>query len=1179
MESRLRVYVGRERSNHELLSYARGAAPVACLVTGPSGAGKSAALARFVTDYRRQHPETLVVPHFVGASPRSTSLRELLKRLCLSLKEHFAFEEELPEEPAQLTHLFRVFLARVPPTAPVLFVIDALNQLDSADRARELEWLPVQLPAQVKVVASCLSGGDEAAAAEPILDAFRRRPHHALALEPLTDEERREIIREVPSLSAKTLDDQQLGLLLDNPATRNPLYLLVALEELRGFGSHERLTERIRRLPRQGDTVTALFQQVLERLEQEFGPALVARVLGLLAVARRGLSERELLGLTADLAGADDLFPVLRQLRPYLLSRGGLLDFYHRNLFKAVRERYFATPEKQEAAHARLADYFHGQPFRAAPSPPRGAGGARGQPNVRKVDELPWQRLQARQWQECERLLTELDFLEAKAEAGLIFDLARDFRDVLDALPAETPARLLALLEEALRRDIHFLVRHPTALFQCLWNSCWWYDCPEAAHHYDPPKEGWPAEGPPWQQPGPHLSDLLESWRAAKETSQPDFVWLRSLRPPEVPLGTAQQAVFSGHKGEVLAVACSADGRRLVSGSADGDILVWDAEGGQQLACLHGHEDQVNCVACTPDGQRLASGSRDATVRLWDADGGPARLCLRGHAGEVLGVALSRDGQRLASAGHDQTVRIWDADTGRELACLTGHTNKVTGVAFAPDGRRLASGSYDRTVRLWDLDSGKELTCLQGHEGVVTSVAFDGSGERVVSGCSDGTVGWWDASSGRQLASLKEHKDRVTAVACSGETSGGRAGRIISASYDATVHVWSMEDLRLLLSLHGHEHGVYGVACSADGRFVVSGSPDKTVRLWETSESPPRPRLHGHKHGALGSGRQLAVTTNRIASGGRDKTVRVWDVATGRQHACLRGHTLGVMCVACSADGRLILSGGGDRTMRLWDADTGQERACYRDHEQEVAYVLCSADGKRVLSASYDGTLCIRTVDGDEEPLRLVGHRDQVNQAAWSPDERRLASASNDRTVLIWDVSTGRQLLCLRGHKGSVRWVAWSGDGQRLASSSNDPPVLVWDAATGQMLAYLLGHTDRVVRVALSADGSRLASASRDDTMRVWDVDSGACLAVHEGRGDVAALADGARWQALSRRLEVVVEDTVSGASAGFPADLARVTALPDGRTWTGDTGSHLYLLRLSGPGAELPLETSRFPQ
>ena len=67
----------------------------------------------------------------------------------------------------------------------------------------------------------------------------------------------------------------------------------------------------------------------------------------------------------------------------------------------------------------------------------------------------------------------------------MIFNLASDFAAALAALPQDHPRRrLLSLLEEAVRRDVHFIDRHPTTLFQCMWNSCWWYDCPEAAAHY-----------------------------------------------------------------------------------------------------------------------------------------------------------------------------------------------------------------------------------------------------------------------------------------------------------------------------------------------------------------------------------------------------------------------------------------------------------------------------------------------------------------------------------------------------------------------------------------------------------------------------------------------------------------------------------------------------------------------
>ena len=78
----------------------------------------------------------------------------------------------------------------------------------------------------------------------------------------------------------------------------------------------------------------------------------------------------------------------------------------------------------------------------------------------------------------------------------MIFQLASDFAAALGALPEGHPRRrMLQLLEEALRRDIHFIARHPTTLFQCMWNACWWYDCPQAAAHYEEPQGGWPTRG------------------------------------------------------------------------------------------------------------------------------------------------------------------------------------------------------------------------------------------------------------------------------------------------------------------------------------------------------------------------------------------------------------------------------------------------------------------------------------------------------------------------------------------------------------------------------------------------------------------------------------------------------------------------------------------------------------
>jgi WD40 repeat protein len=72
-----------------------------------------------------------------------------------------------------------------------------------------------------------------------------------------------------------------------------------------------------------------------------------------------------------------------------------------------------------------------------------------------------------------------------------------------------------------------------------------------------------------------------------------------------------------GHTNKVISVAYSPYGTKIVSGSGDGIIKIWDANTGQCLKTLEGHSDDVNSVAYSPDGKRIISGSDDETVKIW----------------------------------------------------------------------------------------------------------------------------------------------------------------------------------------------------------------------------------------------------------------------------------------------------------------------------------------------------------------------------------------------------------------------------------------------------------------------------------------------------------------------------------------------------------------------------------
>ncbi|KIN97752.1 hypothetical protein M404DRAFT_159655, partial [Pisolithus tinctorius Marx 270] len=110
---------------------------------------------------------------------------------------------------------------------------------------------------------------------------------------------------------------------------------------------------------------------------------------------------------------------------------------------------------------------------------------------------------------------------------------------------------------------------------------------------------------------------------------------------------------------------------------------------------LQGHDTGVNSVAFSPDGKRIVSGSWDNTVRVWDVERGvQIGSPLEGHTQPVNSVAFSPDGKRIVSGSWDNTVSVWDAERGVQICHpLEGHTESVTSVAFSPDGKRIVSGS------------------------------------------------------------------------------------------------------------------------------------------------------------------------------------------------------------------------------------------------------------------------------------------------------------------------------------------------------------------------------------------------------------------------------------------------------------------------------------------------------
>ncbi len=460
--SRAGVYIGRSEYTDRLDAQSQGGGPP-LVVLGESGSGKSALLANWALSYREQHPDELVLMHFIGASPASSDWQAMLRRIIGEFDRRFELGLKIPVSAEELRLAFAGALHMAAAKAKVVLVLDALNQLEDREGAQDLVWLPPEVPGNVRLIVSTLPSRT--------LDDLTRRSWPTLHIHPLEPAEREQLIVEYLAQYTKVLDRARANRIAAAPQTASPLFLRTLLEELRLWGEHETLDSAIDNYLRAGDWVE-LFTKLLERYEQDYEhdrPGLVGDAMTLILAARRGLSEAELL----DLLGSDGdplpravWSPLFLAAEHALVSRQGFLGFAHEYLRAAVEGRYFYGAKTPIDAHARLADYFE----------PREIG-------ARLVDELPWQLVKVERWKRLFDLLGDLPFLEAAWEASQ-FDVRKYWARVeavsslrlLEAYRAilETPAdyrpRLVSIIALIMRDAGH--VNEALSLWEYLVDYC-----------------------------------------------------------------------------------------------------------------------------------------------------------------------------------------------------------------------------------------------------------------------------------------------------------------------------------------------------------------------------------------------------------------------------------------------------------------------------------------------------------------------------------------------------------------------------------------------------------------------------------------------------------------------------------------------------------------------------------
>lgn len=560
--------------------------------------------------------------------------------------------------------------------------------------------------------------------------------------------------------------------------------------------------------------------------------------------------------------------------------------------------------------------------------------------------------------------------------------------------------------------------------------------------------------------------------------------------------------MLRGHSAS--SAALSPTGERLVSGSHDGTLFLWDLTKGGCVFALQAGGSGVEQLAFSPDGRVIASGHLSGEIKLWDPTSGKLVRTLRGHKGTVKSVAFGPEPVMLASVSVDDEVRVWDFRTGRLLR------------RFQLKGARYADFSDDGAFLL--VMSNKQVVRLRG-----SYEWFFWVGELVVYETAAWepvhTIQWQDCVL-RGIAVSR----RYLAVGVSSYNS-------LPGTRVDLVEIWDLRILKKVRTIPVQE-GFRALALSPCGRkLAVLG---KEVTLWDTLTGAKIAASSGHTSGVRAL--EFSPDGRWLMTGGWDEIV-VWDLDVMAEFSRVRvedpvddmkfsadGSRLAVGCfkdtyiyrvdgpaivpimtlgrssssVSFSPDGRWVAtSRRGLGEVTIWDTHSGRlvrsllvSKSLGAD--QGVQSVEYSPGGHLLVVASWNSPFVSLWSPGAGSMARefkreLGGSSGWVSESArsacFSPDGKIIA-ASQIRSIVLWEVASGRMIT---SWAAEAERLVFSPDSRFLASCYGKKATL-WSVVRGERIREFVGHTAEITSLAFSADGRFLATGSEDGTVVLWEL-------------------------------------------------------------------------------------------
>lgn len=547
---------------------------------------------------------------------------------------------------------------------------------------------------------------------------------------------------------------------------------------------------------------------------------------------------------------------------------------------------------------------------------------------------------------------------------------------------------------------------------------------------------------------------------------------------------------FRAAPGIADALALSHDERRVIVGSRDGYVRVFDLATGRQEHAFHAHNEYVFGVAMSRNGRYVYSGGWDNVFTSHDLESGK-RVFQDKQPGKISTLILAPNEKKAWTGDHNGNLRAWSL-TKRKIKqthdiVTLEHDASVQCVALTPDGKTLLMGGEDNFLRWFNAETGElcHKVKLSSHPHSLAFAQENGKTILLV-GRGNQQITLHDPETGDEIGALRNLQSWVSEIAVS------PAGSWVVCSNGLHWCLWDLPARRCIRTFTA-PNLITGAQFLSNGELLTLdwGGYIRRYTIEMPSQAPmvvalPR-RSRELAAGRVSVDAALREATTALEAGHLAKSIaaakrardaqgfeRAPDVLNVWEQLGERATRKGIRTVwpvdrwgpikassgmALDPSGSLLATADGDGKVTVWSVNKNaapQRRREFTFSSDELSSraLSFSENGERLAVGTYK-RLHVFSMDGDD--VRITQEpRGYVRDVAFGPEDKLVAALDDHGHAHVFRTEDMGRMATVRGPENWVNAVAFVSD-DRFVVGDYDGHVLLWDVARAAESGFVPG--------------------------------------------------------------------------------------------------------------------------